>query len=286
MEFSPLIAEVFKLWFFIPILILIGFFKTPWFKGVIGEFVVNLSIKLQLDKTKYHLVKNVTLPTEDGTTQIDHIIVSQYGLFVVETKNMKGWIFGSANQSTWTQQIYKHKNKFQNPLRQNYKHLKILQSLLELDDKQIHSVIVFIGNSTFKKNMPPNVTKGGGYIKFVESKTDVVLSDEQVNAFIEKIEEGRLTQSFKTNREHVKHVRSIVSNKESTVTGPLPTQGIRDQNVKQQRTPREGGDPETSSKQCPKCNSKMVLRTAKKGSNAGNKFWGCSQYPRCRAIVN
>ena len=66
---------------------------------------------------------------------------------------------------------------------------------------------------------------------------------------------------------------------------PQPTLGIRDENVKQ-RIPREGGDPETLSKQCPKCNSEMVLRTAKKGANAGNKFWGCAQYPRCRAIVN
>ena len=267
MDFSPLIAEVFKLWFFIPIFILIGVLKTPWFKGVLGEFVVNLSIKLQFDKSKYHLIKNVTLPTEDGTTQIDHIIVSQYGLFVFETKNMKGWIFGSANQSTWTQQIYKHKSKFQNPLRQNYKHLKTLQSLLELDDNQIHSVIVFVGNSTFKTNMPPNVTKGGGYLKFVESKTDVVLSDVQVNSFIEKIEAGRLVQSFKTNQEHVKHVSGVVSAKSNEESGFLPTQ-------------------ERRSVRCPKCNSHMVIRTAKKGANAGNKFWGCYQYPRCRGIVS
>ena len=93
----------------------------------------------------YHLIKNVTFPTEDGTTQIDHVIVSIYGIFVIETKNYKGWIFGREKQKEWTQQIYKTKNKFQNPLRQNYKHTKTLEKLLNLSDKEIYSVIVFIG---------------------------------------------------------------------------------------------------------------------------------------------
>ena len=65
-----------------------------------------------LDKNEYHFIKNVTLPIENGTTQIDHIIVSVYGVFVVEAKNMKGWIFGSSNEPMWTQKIYKHSNKF------------------------------------------------------------------------------------------------------------------------------------------------------------------------------
>ena len=94
-------------WYFIPLLILVGILKSPWFKGYIGEVIVNFAIKVRLDKDEYHLIKNVTLPTEDGTTQIDHILVSSKGVFVVETKNMKGWIFGSEKQRQWTQKIYK-----------------------------------------------------------------------------------------------------------------------------------------------------------------------------------
>ncbi len=75
-------------------------------KSVMGEFIVNLATKISLDKTVYTLFKNVTLPTDDGTTQIDHIIVSKYGIFVVETKNMQGWIFGSAQQKSWTQKLF------------------------------------------------------------------------------------------------------------------------------------------------------------------------------------
>ncbi|MGR5279715.1 nuclease-related domain-containing protein, partial [Vibrio rotiferianus] len=88
----------------------------------------------------------------------DHIVVSKYGIFVVETKNMKGWIFGSARQRQWTQKIYRHSSKFQNPLHQNYKHIKALETLLGCSEEHLHSVIVFIGDSTFKTEMPPNVT--------------------------------------------------------------------------------------------------------------------------------
>ncbi|MDP2417341.1 MAG: NERD domain-containing protein, partial [Hydrogenophaga sp.] len=228
-----------------------------WFKGVAGEFAVNSSVKLLLDKEKYHLIKNVTLPTEDGSTQIDHIIVSEFGVFVVETKNMKGWIFGSPNQKTWTQKIYKHSNKFQNPLHQNYKHLKTLETLLGLTEQQLHSVIVFIGDSTFKTEMPENVTYGGGYARYIKSKITPVLTASQVVEITKKIEQGRLAASFKTNREHVRHVKNIFAEKENS---NVPS--------------------------CPKCGSTMVLRETKQGQNVGMKFWGCTKFPQCRGTMN
>jgi predicted RNA-binding Zn-ribbon protein involved in translation (DUF1610 family) len=245
-----------KLWFLIPLVIIAAVLKTAWFKGIFGEFIINVSATLFLDKEQYHLIKNVTLPTEDGSTQIDHIIVSKYGVFVVETKNMKGWIFGEPNQKIWTQKIYKHTYKFQNPLHQNYKHIKTLESLLDLNDQQIHSVIVFIGDSTFKTDMPENVTHGSGYLRFIKSKTQPVLSESEVIEITNKIESGRLTPSFKTNREHVAHVKNIVAEKENNNV-----------NV------------------CPKCGSSMVVREAKKGQNIGKKFWGCSGFPKCRYIA-
>ena len=194
-------------------IVLAAILNSPWFKGVTGEFIVNILAKLMLNKDEYHLIKNVTLPTEDGTTQIDHIIVSKYGIFVVETKNMKGWIFGNQNQNIWTQKIYKHSIKFQNPLYQNYKHVKTIQSLLGLNDQQVHSVVVFVGESTFKTEMPENVTYDFGYIRFIKSKNKPVPTKSEVEEIVRKIEEGRLTPSFKTDMEHVKHVKHIVSEK-------------------------------------------------------------------------
>jgi len=256
MDFTPILNQIYgTLWYLVPFFVVITLLKSTWFKGVFGEFIVNLSAKLFLDKEKYHLIKNVTLPTEDGSTQIDHVIVSRYGVFVVETKNMKGWIFGSPNQKTWTQKIYKHSSKFQNPLHQNYKHTKTLKSLLGLSDEQIFSVIVFVGDSTFKTEMPENVTYGRGYIRYIKSKNQPVLTKLEAKNIASKIETGRLKPSFKTNREHVKHVKEIVEKKEN-------------------------------SQLCPKCGNQMVLREVKKGQNIGNKFWGCSSFPKCRGVVN
>jgi len=113
MDFSPIISSfVGTFVYFIPFLILAVLLKSAWFKGLFGEFIVNVLAQLMLNKNEYQLLKNVTLPTEDGSTQIDHVIVSVYGIFVVETKNMKGWIFGNPKHRTWTQKIYKHTSKF------------------------------------------------------------------------------------------------------------------------------------------------------------------------------
>ena len=189
-------------------------------KGMLGEWQVNLLIKFFLDKNNYHLIKNVTLPTDDGTTQIDHIIVSRYGIFVVETKNMKGWIFGNANQKQWTQKIFRHTSKFQNPLHQNYKHVKTLEDLLltrcKAKNDCIFSVIIFIGDSTFKTKMPDNVRFARGGIEYIKSKRDIAFSEDEVADIIEKIESGRLERSYKTNSQHVKHVKEIVKEKSDT----------------------------------------------------------------------
>lgn len=255
MDITPIINQLFSmLWYLIPLAILAGLFKSPWFKGVLGEFQVNLLLKLFLSKDKYHLIKNVTLPTKDGTTQMDHILVSQYGVFVIETKNMKGWIFGSSNQKQWTQKIFKHSSKFQNPIHQNYKHIKTLESCLNIPLESIFSVIVFVGDSTFKTAMPRNVTYAAGCIKYVKSINAEILTQKQVHDVINTIKSGRLQPSIKTNREHVAHVKQIINSKKSD-------------------------------KACPKCGSDMVIRESKNGASAGNKFWGCTTFPKCRAIA-
>ncbi|QTN43324.1 nuclease-related domain-containing protein [Marinobacter salsuginis] len=243
-----------QIWYLIPFFLVAVVIKSAWFKGKAGEAVVNLSAKLFLDKTRYHLIKNVTVPTEDGTTQIDHIIVSRYGVFVVETKNMKGWIFGNAKQRYWTQKIFKYSQKFQNPLHQNYKHVKTLQNLLDLSDEQVFSVVVFVGDSTIKTPMPENVTHGGGYVRYIKAQTEQRLSDAEVQKVIDAIESGRLAATFRNHRSHVNHVKEVVARKNSE--------------------PR-----------CPKCQGEMVKRRVKCGENIGKEFLGCKEFPKCRGIV-
>lgn len=200
-DFSPLLGQLYPvLGLMITLVVLTSILKRPWVKGMIGEFMVNTLARLYLAKDKYHVIKDVTLATDDGTTQIDHIIVSRYGVFVIETKNMKGWIFGSAHQKTWTQKIYKHSSKFQNPLHQNYKHVKTLEGLLSIPASAIHSLVVFIGSATFKTEMPANVTQAGGYIRYIKSMDSELLSQSEVDNVIADIEQLRLQRGLATTR--------------------------------------------------------------------------------------
>ncbi len=194
----------FQMVYILPAILLITILKSSWFKGKAGEFWVNTNVNMHLDEQAYRLIKNVTLPVDGGSTQIDDIIVSIYGVFVIETKNMKGWIFGGEHQRTWTQKLFKESYKFQNPLFQNYKHTQTLKSLLHLSDEQIHSVVAFTGESSFKTPMPENVTQGRGYTRYIKRKTKRVLSESEIQDIIAKIEQECLTPSFRTDREHIK----------------------------------------------------------------------------------
>jgi len=67
---SAIFSQVFPiLWWLFPLIALAALLKTPWFKGVMSEAMVNMAARLFLNKNDYHLIKNVTIPTEDGTTQ-------------------------------------------------------------------------------------------------------------------------------------------------------------------------------------------------------------------------
>ncbi len=262
---TPLIEQLFAAyWWVIPILLALSFLKTPFMKGVFGELQVNLMAKFLLDKSKYTLFKNVTLPTEDGSTQIDHVIVSRYGVFVIETKNMKGWIFGDEKQKTWTQKIYRHTSKFQNPLHQNYKHTQTLQAALNIEPNPIFSIVVFVGGSTFKTTMPDNVVYASGYIRYIKNKILPVLTESEVKDICAQITTARLKPSLKTHRDHVKHVKTIVAEKQR----PIKVKPVLDNAVNS----------------CPKCGEAMVLRTTSRGDNQGKKFWGCTGYPKCRTV--
>lgn len=251
MDFSPIIAQLLSVFvWLIPVMLLLSVLKSAWFKGYVGELLVRAAARMRLDKRVYRRLHNVTLNTPDGTTQIDHVFLSPYGCFVLETKNMKGWIFGSERQAQWTQKIYRQSFKFQNPLRQNYKHLKALEATLGIGAEHLHSVITFVGTSTFKTEMPANVTRGKGFLRYIKSFQQPVFSDAEVDAMFQVLQTGRRAPTLATHREHVRNLKRRQDS--------------------------------TAEHLCPKCGNSMVLRTSRSGAKAGQQFWGCSAYPKCR----
>ncbi len=138
----------FSFWYVLVILVILVIIriKLPYLIGWLGEKFVSKKL-FKLDPTHYKILDDLLLPSNGNlnTTQIDHVVVSNYGIFCVETKSYKGWIFGNANDKYWTQVIYKHKERFYNPLRQNYAHTKAVEELIKsrYPKAQILSFVAF-----------------------------------------------------------------------------------------------------------------------------------------------
>lgn len=216
------------------------------FRGWLGEKKATFYMWLSLNSKEYRRFHDIIIPSKNGTTQIDHLLVSQYGLYIVETKNKKGWIFGGGRQRKWTQSIYGKNYTFQNPLKQTFRQKKILSEFLDVKESFIHTVIYFVGDCKFKTDLPANVIRKrlGKYIKGFKEQ---VFSPEEVDR-IARVLQKHLDESSLTKRDHI---RSLRKRHHSTTV-------------------------------CPRCGSKLVERTAKKGPNAGATFLGCENFPECR----
>lgn len=180
-----------------------------------GELLVRKALQKKFRSPNYHLLNHITLKHGDRTTQIDHILVSCFGVFVIETKNYKGWIFANPKHETWTQVLFKAKFKFQNPINQNHRHVVAVRELLDfLPQEAVKSIVVFCGDAKFKTDMPSNVFTLPMLIDFLSSCTEELLSLNRVQFSVGRIETARLEISGKTDVEHVKALQRRYGDKD------------------------------------------------------------------------
>ena len=161
-------------------------------RGSRGERAVYGILRQSLPSSEYAILRGVTLSAEDGAAQIDHIVVSRFGIFVIAIRELPGWIFGSQLASHWIQSHRHFRAEFPNPLRQNQAHLRALQALLGFKATRFHSLVVFTGAVEFKMPMPVNVMKTDRLMPFVEVQTTPVLTQEEVDRAVATIESSRL----------------------------------------------------------------------------------------------
>ncbi|HVN96970.1 MAG TPA: nuclease-related domain-containing protein [Syntrophorhabdaceae bacterium] len=180
-----------------------------------GEVRLSRALKMRFIPPDYHLLNHITLRLRDETTQIDHVLVSRFGVFVIETKDYKGWIFAGPNDRYWTQVLYRAKFRFQNPIRQNYKHVRAIQELLEfLPADAIRPVVVFAGNAKFKTTIPDGVFSLDGFLDHLESLTTKVMSIDRVHFCVGRLETARLSITKETDIEHIQRLRHRYRNDE------------------------------------------------------------------------
>lgn len=276
-----------------------GVFDAEW-KGRYGEKLTARELKLvKLFGRDGKILRNVYVPKDDGeTSEIDVIFITQKGVFGLESKNYSGWIFGNEDDSHWTVSLPGgHKERFYSPIRQNRSHVKWLGEYLG-GEVPLFSVIVFSERCELKK-----VTLTSGDVPVVKRDRLYATVRELWDAAPDAVDEAgvdalydRLLPLTKVSEaEKAEHVANIEEHYKFKPKGAKPADkpaGVRSAHTTAKPVVESAAHDTTAAPAaqdgeplvCPRCGAALVLRTAKKGANAGNRFLGCSNYPKCRYI--
>ena len=201
----------------------------------------------RLPRENYKSINNILIPNENKTSQIDHLVISNYGIFIIENKNYQGHIYGKQYDKSWTQVIGKSRNTFYNPIAQNYGHIKAVENIIG-ENYKIYSIIVFGQKAVIskvdiddRKNI--KVINESQLLTTIQSFDKVLLSNEEVRMLFNKVLESMASIEQNMSK-HVTDIKNRTEKKDSL---------------------------------CPKCGNKLVSREGKYG-----KFLGCSSYPHCK----
>jgi hypothetical protein len=238
----------------IGIIIVIGlFFLLRWLipsKGKMGEKVVAGKLD-RLPKDQYRVLNDVIIPTPNGSSQIDHLVVSIFGIFVIETKNYSGWIYGAEHAEYWTQNIYGKKYQLYNPILQNAGHVRALRRILkDYEPLPILPIVAFSGKADVKVKIEDACVVYWSQIrKVINQFEEIRLTWHQVNAICATVNAAQMEPGRKTDKQHLVDIRNAREQKYDAI----------------------------ASGRCPRCGGSLVLRKGKFG-----KFYGCSNYPQCK----
>lgn len=184
------------------------FLSSKWLKGKIGEYRVTKKIKKALKDNDYKLINDVTLEYEDGTTQIDHILIMKNEIIVIETKNFRGEIFASKNDFKWTLKLGRFTYPFYSPLKQNHHHIKILANKLSLNISDFTNVIVFVsGRLRTSQKLPKTVVRLKHLPLLLSTYSDLSEQRYDIDELARKIELVSLPRGFRTDIKHISNLR-------------------------------------------------------------------------------
>ena len=233
-------------------LVLDQIFDADWL-GRRGEKLTEHELKLvKLFGRDGRVLRNVYVPKDNGeTSEIDVLFITQKGVFVIESKNYSGWVFGNEADRNWTVSLPNgQKNRFYNPIKQNRGHIKWLSRYLA-DNTPLFSIVVFSERCELKKVM-------------LESDDVSVIKWDRLYATVRRIWEGA-EDAFEAEevKDLYERLRALTDVDEAVKRAHVQDIQARYTNKK----------PAASAKSvCPRCGGVLVLRTAKKG-------------PQCRQAV-
>ena len=193
-----------------------------------------------------YVINDLLFQNENGQScQIDHIYINKFGIWVIETKNYAGNIYGQEKQREWTQVLAygNEKNKFYNPIKQNATHIYHLSNYLKVKNVFIN-VVVFLSHANITHIVSNNVYTIYELHTIKNKTTDITLSIDKMEYYYNKLLELKNNETI-TKNEHIENI------------------------YKKQQQIQQGI--------CPRCGGKLVLRNGKNG-----QFYGCSNFPNCK----
>lgn len=287
--------------------------------GYYGEYQIYKKLRY-LENCGAEFLFNLYLTKPDGgTSEVDVVMICEKSIFVFESKNYSGWIFGDESKPMWYQTLSvgngkSQKNSFYNPIAQNRNHIKYLKQYIR-DDIPVYSVIVFSQRCTLKKitlNTADTYVRKRNDLPILisdicrSSKGSSLGKDEIANLY------NKLSKYMNASSEvKEKHVNSIKHRQAAHKAGyskeahnPAAAQVDKFHTQEELQYTADGDDvhndvqiqrseqiqnsaPHASTKHiCPRCGGMLVMRTAARGAHAGETFYGCSNYPKCRFMEN
>lgn len=232
----------------IGILNVLYFYYYNKIHGYVGEILVRIKLSM-LPKKKYTVLNDVMIEANGSTHQIDHIVISKYGIFVIETKNYFGLIVGDEYKDKWIQFLGKNKYYFHNPIHQNYGHILALKEVLRIDEKFFISIVCMSNKARLKINSKTEVVQ-----LFYLNKAIKSYKEEKLNIDLSKTKEKLEDVNIKYRKKQKEHINNI----KNTLN-----------EIKKKK----------ENMICPRCGGSLVEKVGKYG-----KFLGCSNYPKCKYI--
>lgn len=223
--------------------------NSPSYKGKSGEKIVAERLE-NIDGHKY-IINNIMINDNGKSRQIDHISITEYGVFVIETKNYAGTIYGKETSNEWQQYLNHKCYRFKNPIHQNFGHLQIVKQNIEEITNEVYSLIAFTRRCKLRINTLTPVIYEDQLTKYITEKNKV-LSFDKIDAIYQTLLDNKI-ENKEAIKNHNENVKNYIQYKDDLIKNEI----------------------------CPRCNGKLVKREGKNG-----QFYGCSNYPNCKFTKN
>ena len=216
------------------------------YRGRRGEQKVFSILKKLPDE--YYLLNDIVLQRNGYSVQIDHVVISPYGIFVIETKNYTGWIYGNDDCDQWTKNVYGYRYYFGNPVKQNHSHVKALANFFYMSEDCFVPIVVFLDKADLRCSTNATVIYASQLLDEIYSHSNSVMTLADVQR-LATILDAATIETEDTRKEHISKVYESIGRKKSMINNGI----------------------------CPKCGGNLVRRKGRYGD-----LIGCSNYPRCK----